>query len=107
MAVRGGPVLNDATVDDALRIGLDADAEIIGNGSDAPGAVLELCSPEFRRRFDEADLVIAKGQGNYEALGEVPGNLVFLFRVKCPVIARHAGHPVGTNLVLDRTYIGA
>ena len=68
LVVRGGPVINDATRVDAQAVGLDEIVEVIDNGSDAPGTLLEDCSPEFRRRFVDADLIIAKGQGNFESL---------------------------------------
>jgi hypothetical protein len=100
LAVRGHAVINDATVDDARAAGLPDICEVIDNGSDAPGTLLERCSESFRRRFDTADLIVAKGQGNYETLSEVPANLFFLFKVKCPVIASHVGRPVGTHILM-------
>jgi uncharacterized protein with ATP-grasp and redox domains len=98
-AVRGAPAINDATREDALAAGLDGLAEIIDNGSDAPGTLLADCSPEFRRRFAQADLILAKGQGNFESLAGEPGNIFFLFRVKCPVTAAMVGRPVGTHVL--------
>ncbi|HNT32981.1 MAG TPA: ARMT1-like domain-containing protein [Candidatus Aminicenantes bacterium] len=100
VAVRGGPILNDATRADARATGLDEIVEIIDNGSDAPGTLLEDCSPEFRRRFEAADLVLAKGQGNFETLAGHPKNIVFLFKIKCPVIAAEAGAPAGAHVVI-------
>ena len=100
IAVRGMPVLNDATLDDARSAGLDALAPVIGNGSDAPGTVLSDCSPRFRRVFDEADVVVAKGQGNYESLSDSGGHIYFLFKVKCPLVAQHAGLPLGVHALL-------
>ncbi|MBN2159913.1 MAG: tRNA (N6-threonylcarbamoyladenosine(37)-N6)-methyltransferase TrmO [Spirochaetes bacterium] len=102
-AVRGFPVINDATMRDARAAGLDAIVKVIENGSDAPGTVLEECSDEFRRRFEEADLVIAKGQGNYETLCDVEKPVFFLFKVKCPIVADHTGFPVGTHAVIQST----
>ena len=102
VAVRGAPVINDATRADAQAAGLAGFAEIIENGSDAPATVLEDCGPEFQRRYAEADLVLAKGQGNFESLGEERRDIYFLFKVKCPVIARHAGFPVGTHVLMRR-----
>jgi hypothetical protein len=99
IAVRARPVINDATREDAVIAGLPALAEIIDNGSGAPGTVLDDCSPEFRRRFAAADLVIAKGQGNFETLNDVPAPLFCLFRVKCAIVAEHCGHPVGSHVV--------
>jgi len=99
LAVRGSPILNDATEKDARAAGLHEIVEIIDNGSDAPGTLLEQCSEDFTRRFKQADLIIAKGQGNFETLSDEPHNIFFLFKVKCPVIADHAGLPVGTHVL--------
>jgi uncharacterized protein with ATP-grasp and redox domains len=82
LVVRGAPVINDATFVDAQAVGLDGMVEIMDNGSDAPGTILDDCSQEFRRRFVEADLIIAKGQGNFESLSNQPGNIIFLLKVK-------------------------
>ncbi len=99
VAVRGHAVINDATREDAEAAGLSELAEVIDNGSAMPGTVLADCSPEFRRRFAEADLVIAKGQGNYESLHAERAPLFCLFRVKCAIVATHCGHPVGSHVV--------
>ena len=99
-AVRGSPVINDATSEDAYYAGLDRVAKVVSNGSDAPGTILEDCSQRFRRLFDRADLVIAKGHGNYETLNEVRGKkLYFLLMVKCKIIARDLGCSVGDFVV--------
>jgi uncharacterized protein with ATP-grasp and redox domains len=95
-AVKGGPTLNDATREDALAAGLDRGAEIVSTGSDAPGTILDCCSEEFRKLYDEAELIIAKGQANYETLSEEGARVFFLLQVKCPVIARDMGTPVGS-----------
>jgi uncharacterized protein with ATP-grasp and redox domains len=93
--VRGQPVLNDATLDDASFVGLDRLVPIVDNGNDAPGTVLSEIRPEVRALFDAADLIIAKGQGNFETLSNAPGNIYFLFQVKCPVVARSANTELG------------
>ena len=99
-AVRGSPVINDATSEDAYFAGLDHVTKVISNGSDAPGTILEDCSEEFRNIFDRADLVISKGHGNYETLNEVKGKkLYFLLMVKCKIIARDLGCSVGDFVV--------
>jgi len=98
-AVRGASVLNDATLADARAVELDEIVEVIDNGSDAPGTILADCSEEFQRRFEEADLVIAKGQGNFESLSDEPGDIFFLFKVKCQVIADQVGMPVDTHVL--------
>lgn len=102
LAVRGVPVLNDATRTDAESVGLPDLVEVIDNGSDAPGTILEDCSDDFRSRFDAADLIIAKGQGNYETLSEAEADIYFLFKAKCPVLADHVGLPVGTHVAIRR-----
>lgn len=98
-AVKGGPILNDATIEDAQVAGLTDIVNVIDNGSDAPGTILESCSEAFRRRFDKSDLIIAKGQGNFETLCDVDKNLFFMLRPKCVVLARHLGCEIG-SLVL-------
>lgn len=95
VAVRGGPVLNDATLEDAETAGIPAVAPVIPNGSDAPGTLLAECSQAFRDCFERADLIIAKGQGNYETLSDMPGKVFFLLSVKCPMIAADIGAPLG------------
>lgn len=102
VAVRGGPVINDATLADARAAGLAALAEIIDNGSDAPGTILDDCSPDFLERFHQSEIVIAKGQGNYETLSDVARDVFFLLKVKCPVIARDLACAVG-GLMLCRS----
>jgi uncharacterized protein with ATP-grasp and redox domains len=99
LVVRGQPVINDATREDAELAGLTSLVEVVDNGSDAPGTILDTCSAEFRERFQRSDLVIAKGQGNYETLSEEDRDIFFLLKVKCPVIARDIGCNVGQSLV--------
>jgi hypothetical protein len=99
-AVKGKPVLNDALVDDAIFCGINQFANIISTGADSPGIVLKYCSPEFIRIFDEAEMIISKGQGNYEALSDREKPLFFLLIAKCPVIARNIGCSIG-DFVLE------
>ena len=101
-AVKGGPTLNDATREDALAAGVDQVAEVVSTGSDAPGTVLDRCSDEFRRLYDKAELVIAKGQANYETLSEKGPKVFCLLQTKCPVIARDVGVPVGSIVLSQR-----
>ena len=77
-AVKAGPIINDATHEDAVAAGIDQIAEIIDNGSNAPGTLLDQCSELFRKRFAQADLIIAKGQANYESLSDSPAPIFFL-----------------------------
>ncbi len=98
-AVKGGPVLNDATLEDAFAAGLETCATIVENGSRAPGTILDLCSAEFRDTFDNAPLVIAKGQANYETLSEAGPRVFCLLQAKCPIIAADMPAPVGSSIV--------
>ena len=102
--VKANPIINDATMEDAEIVGLTDIVSVIDNGSDAPGTILEDCSEKFRRRFNEADLVIAKGQGNYETLSDVDKDIFFILRAKCPVIARHLDCEVG-EMILRKSKI--
>ncbi len=99
-AVKGGPALNDATRRDALAAGITC--EIIDNGSDAPGTILGDCSAAFRRQFEQAPLIIAKGQGNYESLSGKDAPIFFLLQAKCPVIATDLGVDVGSIICTKR-----
>lgn len=101
LVVRGAPVINDATLADAQAVGLDKIVEIIDNGSDAPGTILRDCSQEFQRRYSDADLIIAKGQGNFETLSNEPENIFFLFKVKCPLVSDLVHQPIGTQMLLQ------
>ena len=91
-AVRGSNVLNDATIEDAQQVGIDLVADVISNGYDAPSTVLTECSPEFLKVYNEADLIISKGQGNFEGLiDENDPRIFFLLMVKCDVVAEAIG----------------
>jgi damage-control phosphatase, subfamily I len=100
-AVRAAPIINDALAEDAYKAGLDQYAKIITSGVDAPGTILSLCSQTFLKKFNNADLIISKGQGNYEALSQESGPIFFLFMAKCPVIAKHLNCDIG-NIILKK-----
>jgi len=102
LVVRGSPTINDATMADARQVGLAERLAVIDNGSDAPGTILELCSEQFRRRFQAAGLVLAKGQGNYEALSDANRSIFFLLTAKCPVVARDLGCETGELVIAQR-----
>ena len=101
--VKGGPTLNDATREDAVAAGLERCAHLEDTGVDAPGTILELCSGEFRRLFDSAPLVLAKGQANYESLSDAGERVYSLLQAKCPVIAQDLGTEVGGIVVRRAT----
>jgi len=99
VVVKARPVINDATMEDAKVAGLTEIVEVIDNGSDVPGTILESCSQTFRNRFAKADLIIAKGQGNYETLSDVEKNIFFILKAKCSVIAKDLGCEVGEMIL--------
>ncbi|HNW92995.1 MAG TPA: ARMT1-like domain-containing protein [bacterium] len=100
VAVRGAPILNDAVMADAAYAGLTALVPVISSGCDAPGVIIAEGSAAFREAYAAADLVIAKGQGNFETLSGSSGPVWCLFRVKCGPVAAAAGLPVGSHAVL-------
>jgi len=97
--VKGGPIINDATTEDARFVGTYkiARIEVISNGD--PGTGPDRQSKEFINKLKNADLVISKGQGNYEALSEVDANIFFLLKVKCPLIARDIEAKIGDIII--------
>ncbi len=96
LVLRGAPILNDATREDLAASGIPADWTVLDNGHDAPGTVLAQCRPQLRQAFAAADLVISKGQGNYETLSGCGRPVFFLFTVKCAAIAGRTGLPIGS-----------
>jgi len=116
--VKGSSVLNDCTQVDAHETSLDKIIEVITNGSDSIGTILEFTSEGFRKTFYETSLIISKGQGNFETLTSyinskispnplsghntteiTPKKVFFLFQSKCEVVSRELGLPVGSMLL--------
>lgn len=90
--VRGEEIVNDVNLDDAKMVGMEEVAEIIDNGDGSLGTVMSRVSEEFKDKFYNADVVIAKGQGNYESLSEIDRDSVFhLFMAKCDLVAKPLG----------------
>ena len=101
--VREKPLLSGASTADAELVKLgDVSREIVDPGVDSLGIPLSQCPQEFRGRFESADLVIAKGQANYETLCNEKKQVYFLFRVKCRVMAETLGLRIG-DFVLERS----
>ena len=101
-AVKEKPVINDAVTADAVRAGIDSCAEIMSSGSYAPGTLLSVCSPAFLEIFEKADMVISKGQGNFEVLSDVNRPVFFMFRVKCVIVARDIGCSIGDAVLFHK-----
>jgi uncharacterized protein with ATP-grasp and redox domains len=94
-AVKSSPFVNDATMPDALAAGLDTCATLLDNGAQAAGTILALCSETFRTHFENAPMIIAKGQANYETLSDAGAKVFCLLQVKCPVLGLDLGVPAG------------
>jgi len=99
-AVKEKPAINDAMTKDAVDCGVNRVARIISSGSDAPGTLLSGCPASFRSVFEQADMVISKGQGNYETLSGTGRRIFFLLLAKCPVIADNIGCRIGDVLLV-------
>ncbi|WP_163339120.1 DUF89 domain-containing protein [Desulfopila sp. IMCC35008] len=97
VAVREDAIINDALLEDAQVAGLDRAASLIRSGVVCPGSPLDQCSEEFKEHFFSADLVISKGQGNFETLSEVNRDIFFLLTVKCNVVGKHLAEIAGVK----------
>ena len=93
--VKAHPIINDVLKDDAQFAGIDKLATILqgdaGQKRSAPGMVIRYTSKEFQEQLNTSDMVISKGQGNYEALSTINRQIFFLLMVKCPLVARDIG----------------
>ncbi|MGQ9501393.1 MAG: damage-control phosphatase ARMT1 family protein [Anaerolineae bacterium] len=91
--VKAAPTVNDATREDAIAAGIHEVATVVDNGSDALGTLLYRCSSEFIEQFWAADLIIAKGQANFESIDGSGAPAFYLLQAKCEVLAKHLGVP--------------
>lgn len=90
--VKGGPIVNDATMQDAISTGIIDLVRVIDNGHSAQGTILRDCSSIFKDEFGEADLIISKGQANFETLSDYKDKEIFyLLRAKCSSVAASIG----------------
>lgn len=102
--VRGAEVINDATMEDAKQVGLTEIAEVIPNGSDIAGTWLEEISEEAKVVLDEADVIISKGQGNFETLRKCGKNIYYIFLCKCDLFANTFQVPKLTGMLVNEKY---
>jgi len=101
IAVKGGPALNDALMEDALEVGMDEVADdLITTGTDAIGVNPVECSREFLESFYGFELIVSKGMANFETLTEIgtPSHTLFLLRVKCEPVAEALGAPMNRSI---------
>ena len=99
--VRGGEVLNDVTLEDAAQTGLDKAARVISSGAALPGTVYALMSDEAREALDRADVILAKGQGNYESLSGEGRHIFYCFLCKCQYFADRFRVPRLTGMLIE------
>lgn len=97
--VKENPIINDALIDDVKHAGINKMADVIscdsGQKLSSPGIVMDYASDEFKQIFEKSDMIISKGQGNYEGLSDVKRRVFFLLVAKCPLVANDIGSNVG------------
>ena len=103
--VNGGPILNDATMEDARAVGLDRVVRVIDNGHDDLGTVLESAGDAFLAAYHSAHVIISKGQANYETLSGREENLYFILKAKCEVIAHSLGVSLYDAVMAHHSYV--
>ncbi len=101
--VRGEPVLNDATMEDALFSGMDTEATLISNGNGVAGTVVDMLSPQAKSVLEKADVILAKGQGNYESLSGYKKSVFYSFLCKCELFTTRFGVPRLTGMFVRET----
>lgn len=102
--VRGAEVINDATMEDAIQVGLTNMAKVISNGTDIAGTWLEELSEEAKEVFESADVIISKGQGNFETLRKCGKNIYYIFLCKCDLFANTFQVPKLTGMLINEKY---
>jgi len=104
--VRGKPIINDVTAQEAAAIGIDALATIVDSGIDTPGFLLSRANEETRRLFEDVDLILAKGMGNFECMDGLRDSRIFhLFKVKCQVVSSRVGADIGSLVCIRNDHI--
>ena len=101
--VKPSPVQNDLTLEDVRRTGLEGEfGKVISTGIASPGIVSSLASAQFKREFESADLIFAKGMGHYEALSELPpeGRFFYCLMAKCKPVADSLGVPLNSYVAM-------
>ena len=102
--VRGYEVVNDATMEDAMQVGICDIATVMPNGSDIAGTWIEEISEEAKKVLDEADVIISKGQGNFETLRKCGRNIYYIFLCKCDLFANTFQVPKLTGMLINEKY---
>jgi len=100
-ATRGAPVINDATREDAYYIGLDKIVKVIDNGTDISGTQISEVGEEMKKALDDADVIIAKGQGNFETMLGCGLNVYYVYLCKCDLFVKSFGVPRLTGVLFN------
>lgn len=98
--VRGGPALNDSTIEDAENTGMCSTVNVMTTGAPIPAAYLPYSSEEFRKNYFSSDLIISKGQGNFEGLFDRHENIFFLLKIKCQTFERFFNNKYKTGDII-------
>lgn len=104
--VRGIPVLNDVTMEDAVQVGLHEIFDVCDNGSSVAGTCLDRISDDAKAKIDSADVIIAKGQGNFETLRHCGKNIYYIFMCKCMMFARRFDVPQYSGMLVNDLRLG-
>ena len=99
-AVRSAPIINDVLISDAKRIGINKVARLISSGCDYPGIIINKTSSYFKRIYRQADIVISKGQGNFESLSDRRKDIYYVFKIKCPTVSDFLALPLNSLLFI-------
>ena len=102
--VKGGPIVNDATIEDAIYTGVTELVNVIDNGLEAQGTLLDICSDDFIKEFNDADIIISKGQANYETLSHLNDpRIYYMLRAKCQCVADDIGCSKNDFAIINRS----
>ena len=100
--VKGAPIINDATLEDARQVGLDKICNILTTADNSIGLPPSAMTPELREAFETADMIISKGQGNFETLSDAPQNIFFILKAKCGPVAKELGVKFGQVVMVNQ-----
>ncbi len=103
-AVRSGPIINDITYNEAIMSGNDKYAEIIDSGCDAPGFIENEASENMKDILNKADIIISKGQGNFESLSGSALDIYFLLTIKCDIVAKYTHLHIGDKIFTKKRF---
>ena len=103
--VRGGHALNDATMEDACQVGLPDLVKVIGNGTCLQGTYLPDISKEARDLLEQADVILSKGQGNFESLQYCGLNIYYLFLCKCDLFTKRFHTHLYNGILTNDRYV--